>query len=366
MALAIWMTVLSPAGHAFEQSQTCLPVEWERLPPNQWVNLSTCGDSPRKAFHGASALAPDRRTVFFFGADTHEKDYDNSVYRLSLTDLHWSRDYEADSLEDYKVTPQGYPVTSTNRPWAMHTFDGWDYDPAHRSLVLVGTPQHATRAIQLLTNLGALQQPIQPTTWHYDPDRRSWTLIQTDTPHVFAGGFAWDPLKNRFIAHNGHQTYHYDPPHHEWITYEASSVPGYHLRLVYDTFANTFLSLGNNHSSRELWSYSSQSVLWKQVIVGQPPLPANGAAIAYDTHHHVLMYLANDSPTQYDNPSGASATFLYKSQEHLWMKLSVKSPPLFGMNYLIQYDPVTDVFLHFEKTLPSNEYITVWAFRYHP
>jgi hypothetical protein len=34
------------------------------------------------------------------------------------------------------------------------------------------------------------------------------------------------------------------------------------------------------------------------------------------------------------------------------------------MNYLIQYDPVRKVFLHFEKTSQSNEQLAVWALRW--
>jgi hypothetical protein len=77
LVLLLWGTspVLSTGQveHAFE---------WDALPRNTWVRLPTTGAVPRKVFHGASALAPDRHTVFFFGADTHDEDYDNSVVRL--------------------------------------------------------------------------------------------------------------------------------------------------------------------------------------------------------------------------------------------------------------------------------------------
>ncbi len=360
-----WVLVPSIV-YPIELKKPCKTFDWDTLPTNQWTKLSTCREAAPKVFHGASALASNRRTVFFFGADTHDKDYDNSVYRLSLENLQWSKDYKADALDTYRVTPEGYAVTTSKRPWAMHTFDGWDYDPSRGTLVLVGTPKHATKAIQLLKDQGKMTRGIKPATWHYDPDRRSWQLIHTQTPNLFAGGFAWDPLGKRFIGHNGHQTFHYDPQHQEWVTYLASSVPGYHLRLVYDTFAHAFLSLGNNHNHNELWSYRSQSVSWKRVIVAQPPLPASGAAIAYDTHRHVLLYVANDSATPYENPTGRSVTFLYISQTHQWLKLPVKSPPLFGMNYLTQYDPISDVFLHFEKSSASYNLLSVWAFRYRP
>ena len=46
-----------------------------------------------------------------------------------------------------------------------------------------------------------------------------------------------------------------------------------------------------------------------------------------------------------------------------WERLPIQSPDLYGMNYLMQYDPVRNVFLHFEKTRDSEERIRVWAFR---
>jgi len=113
---------LSPAK-AGDQIDLCPKFDWGNVPSNQWVRLSTCGDAPRKVFHGASALAADRNEIFFFGADTHDKDYDNSVYRIHLGTLEWSKDYKADPIEEYLLTEDGYAVTTTGRPWAMHTFD---------------------------------------------------------------------------------------------------------------------------------------------------------------------------------------------------------------------------------------------------
>jgi hypothetical protein len=102
---------------------------WATLPVQRWTRLPTTGAAPRKVFHGAATLAPDRHEIFFFGDDTHSKDYDNGVFWLDLRSLRWSRDYEADPTTAYTLTPEGYAITTSGRPWAMHTFDAWDYDP---------------------------------------------------------------------------------------------------------------------------------------------------------------------------------------------------------------------------------------------
>src|SRR5262245_37094716 len=116
---------------------------WATLPVQRWTRLPTTGVAPRKVFHGAATIAPDRHEVFFFGDDTHYKDYDNGVFRLDLRSLHWSRDYEADPTTAYILTPEGYAITTSGRPWAMHTFDAWDYDPVTKKLLAVGSPKHA-------------------------------------------------------------------------------------------------------------------------------------------------------------------------------------------------------------------------------
>ena len=172
-------------------------------------------------------------------------------------------------------------------------------------------------------------------------------------------------MSHQLIGHHGDTTSHYDPLHQEWIMYQEPSVPGWHRKLVFDTFVGQVLSLGHNGGSSALWRYSPTSILWEKVTTRNQPFPANGAAMAYDTHQHILLYLANDSPNQYYNPSGKSVTFVYSSESQMWKRLPVPSPALYGMNYLTQYVPVHGVFLHFEKAPDSNGRIAVWAFRYH-
>jgi hypothetical protein len=363
--LLILSTLLSPlpaiAGNPVEH---CPNFDWGNVPSNQWIRLSTCGDAPRKVFHGASALAPDRNEIFFFGADTHYKDYDNSVYRINLPTLEWSQDYEADPIEEYLLPEDGYAVTKAGRPWAMHTFDAWDYDPSVRKLISTSSPQHAHQAFELVRGKGDIRDTMKSATWLYDPDAKQWQIVKTQTPYLFARGQVWDPIGQQLIGHHGDTTSHYDPLHQQWITYLAPSVSGWHRKLVFDTFSGQVLSIGHSDGSSDLWSYASTSILWKRVMTLTQPLPANGATMAYDTHQHVLLYLANDSPNQYNNPSGKSVTFVYFSENKTWKRLSVQGPPLYGMNYLLQYDPSHKVFLHFEKAPNPDGRLAVWAFRY--
>lgn len=351
---------------AVQKLDRCSNFDWGKVPSNRWLRLSPCGDSPRKVFHGASALAADRNEVYFFGADTHATDYDNSVYRLNLASLKWSKDYQADPVDQYLLTEDGYAVTKTGRPWAMHTFDAWDYVPSVQRVISSSSPRHAHKVFKLYKEKGDVHRSIKPGTWLYDPDTKKWQLVKTESPYLFAQGQVWDPLRNQLIGHNGETTSHYDPLRRKWTIYSEPSVAGWHRKLVFDNYAGQVLSLGHNGGSSDLWSYSPTSVLWQQVKTQTQPLPANGAAIAYDTNHHVLLYLANDAPNSYSNPSGKSVTYIYSSQNQRWQKLLVRSPPLYGMNYLMQYDPSHKVFLHFEKAPDSEGRLAVWAFRFQP
>ena len=354
----------SPTPAYSEVIPQCLPFEWETLASNTWVKLDTCGDAPRKVFHGAASLAVDRNEVFFFGADTHEVDYDNSVTRLHLENLHWTKDYEPDSVEIYKLTPEGFPITSNGRPWAIHAFDTFDYHPPSRRLFFVGYPKHAHRAKNQLQRKGIRLDTIKPATWWYDPDNKQWELLKISSPNLFAHGLVWDSATDQFIGHDGSSTFHFDLASKSWETYQSSSIPGWSQRLVLAKKPKQILSLGNNKGSADLWAYSLPSRKWEKVTVKEMPLPANGAAIAYGTHQNVLLYLANDHSNSYNNPSGKSVTFMYSSSTQSWTRLNIESPPLFGMNYLTQYDPVRQVFLHFEKTSKSNEQLSVWALRW--
>jgi hypothetical protein len=339
----------------------------DEIPANKWGRVETTGNPPRKVFHGAAAIAPDRDEVFFFGADTHDQDYDNGIFRLNLESLNWSRDYEADPIADYILTPDNHSITNSGRPWAMHTFDSLDYDPVTRKLILVGSANHAYKIFADFQKRGLfIKDRIRPATWLYDPDTKTWELVRTNSPSLFAYGLVWDPLGQQFIGHNGLSTFHYNSARKQWQSYKAATVKGYHRKMVFDTYAGRVLTLGHNGGSNVLYSYDPKTHTWAVVETIGKTVPANGAALAYDTHNQVMLYLANDYHNQYNNPTGRSKTFIYDSKTKTWKHLGIESPELYGMNYLTQYDPVRKIFLHFERSKDSEGKIAVWAFRYKP
>jgi hypothetical protein len=346
--------------------------DWRFLPPGKWVSVPTTGEAAPKVFHGGAAIVPVRGEVFFFGSDTHaptglEQGETNSVWRLNLKTLTWSKDYEQDPKATYRILPDSQTVTTSGRPWAMHTFDAVEYDPAVGRVVVVSFPKHARFAPQQRFPMfsGEWFTSLKPSHWEYDPDTKSWALLyQANAPDLFARAMAWDSDKRMLIATDGSRTWHFDRKEGKWIAYDAASGPGYHLSMVYDNFAGKALLLGKNGGSDTLFAYDPDQHQWSKVEVEGSTIPANGAAIAYDTRNHVMLYLANDYENQYNNPTGKSVTFIYLSREKKWTRLDIESPELYGMNYLMQYDPVRNAFLHFEKSRDSGDRIRVWAFRY--
>jgi hypothetical protein len=345
--------------------------DWDRMPAGEWVRVPTNGVAAPKVFHGGAAIAPDRGEVFFFGSDTHsptplEKGESNSLYRLNLETLTWSQDYEQDPKSTYKILPDGQTETTTGRPWAMHTFDAVEWDPAVNRVVVVSYPVHTSFSPEKRFPFfkGDWFKHLTPSHWEYDPGKKRWRRLETNAPPLFARALTGDSDRKQLIGHDGTKTYQFDRSKLAWTTYDAATIPGWHLTIVYDTYAKRVLLLGNNQGSNALFAYDPDRHQWQKVQVKGSCLPANGAAIAYDTHSGVMLYLANDYHNQYHNPTGKSATFIYDSRTQAWTRLKIKSPELYGMNYLMQYDPVHRVFLHFEKSKDSGNRIVLWAFRY--
>jgi len=355
----------------FCSSSLAFGFDWESVPTGKWVVLPTRGKSGPKVFHGGAALAIERGQVFFFGSDTHhptelEKGESNSVWRLDLNTLTWTRDYAQDAKSTYRILPDSQTVTTTGRPWAMHTFDAVEYDPSVGKVVVVSFPKHTRFNPEKRFPFfkGEWFKTLKPSHWEYDPDTRTWTRLETDPPDLFAKALTWDSDRGEMIAHDGVRTYHFRCAEGKWRSYDAATVNGYHLSMVYDTWARAALLFGCNNGSDTLFTYDPDKHLWSRVKVKGSTMPANGAAIAYDTRNHVMLYLANDYHNQYNNPTGKAVTFIYHSRRQEWSRLEVDSPELYGMNYLMQYDPVRSVFLHFEKSRDSGDYIRAWAFRY--
>jgi hypothetical protein len=345
--------------------------DWAGLPSGRWVEVPTLGEAAPKVFHGGATIIPERNLVIFFGSDTHaptalEKGESNAVWRLDLESRTWSQDYVQDPKSTYRILPDDQTETSMGRPWAIHTFAAVDWDPSVRRVVVVSGPLHARfdpkKRFPMFTKPNWWVS-LRNSHWEYEPDSKRWQRLETGAPSVFAGAVVRDSDRDVLVAHNGAATWELDRRAGKWTKYDAPSKPGWHQNMVYDTFARRVLLLGNNSGDTTLYSWDPGRHVWGPVTTTGTILPANGAAIAYDTKNHVMLFVANDYKDQYYNPTARAVTFLYHSEGQRWERLAAASPELYGMNYLTQYDPVRNVFLFFEKTRSSGDRIRVRAFR---
>jgi hypothetical protein len=360
---------LSIAGVVY--GQTADSFDWTSIPAGKWVRLPTGGAAAPKVFHGGATIAPERNEVYFVGSDTHhptmlEQGESNAVYRLNLATLTWSQDYEQDPKSTYRIVANNQAETTTGRPWAMHAFDAVEWDPTVERVVVISFPDHTRFAPEERFPIfeGDWFTKLEPSHWEYDPVNNKWLRLVPNAPRLFAAALTWDSRREQLIGFNGGGTYHFDRETNAWRSTGAATEAGWHFSIVYDSVADRVLSLGTNKGSDELFAYDPASPSWKPVDTRNKPLPANGAAIAVDPKEGVMLYLANDHPTHYHNPTGKAETFIYRSGDKSWERLKIDSPPLYGMNYLMQYDPVRRVFLHFEKGPNSGGRIEAWVFRY--
>ena len=233
------------------------PFDWTSVPANQWVRLPTHGTAAPKVFHGGAAIAPERNEVYFVGSDTHhptplEKGESNAVHRLNLETLIWSQDYEQDPKSTYRIIPENQAETTTGRPWAMHTFDVVEWDPTIKRVVAVSYPVHTRFRPEERFPMfkGDWFKKLEPSHWEYDPSRKAWTRLLTNTPRFFTSALTWDSLREQLIGFNGGGTYHFDRKKHHWRSTGVATEPGWHLSIVYDPVADRVLSLGTQQGKQ--------------------------------------------------------------------------------------------------------------------
>ena len=114
--------------------------------------------------------------------------------------MHHGVDAQPDT---YRVNSEGYPVAGAKdlAPWAMHTYDGVDYDPTLNSLVVVASPSHNP-----LRN--ARPKPKYDPIWTFQLDRKEWSTFvgkHAKAPRKYFGvATAYDKTDNNlFICESG-------------------------------------------------------------------------------------------------------------------------------------------------------------------
>jgi len=361
---AIRAAVLSVcAGVAGAQSPAA-PFDWDALPNNTWVRLSTTGAVPVKNFHAGMTIDSDGDVLLLFGSESHElaSNYDNSVRRLDLSSLVWSQDYPPDPITTYTRTATGILRTTSGRPWGDHAFDAVDYVPPLRKMAVAQWPEHAFLLKKVLRGARA-------ATWLYDPDAKRWQVLATSSPKV--GTTVYDPDTRQLVGYDGRNTYVLSTRSLEWRSYTLAGGPsGYHLSMAYDSVLKKVLAYGDQDAGNQLYALDVARLQWRKIDTALHPPGAAGAAIVYSRRAKALLLLAPaPGVPAYSNTVGTSETWAFHSLTGDWRKLSLASPPVFGMNYHRVYDEKRNVFLYAERAeagAAEGAPLTMWALRYVP
>ena len=143
------------------------------LPANRWVKYHELqsGDWWRKG-HAGLAYDSTRGSLLVFGSDTHGEDWDNVVHEFIPRRREWVHHGVNAHPDTYKVNSEGHPVAGDMglAPWAMHTYDGVDYDPILDSLVVVASPDHNPIKKER-------PKPESNPVWSYQLNEKKWSIF---------------------------------------------------------------------------------------------------------------------------------------------------------------------------------------------
>ena len=165
---------------------------------NTWFQAQTSGRAPLRPDHGGSAFDERRRQIFLFGADTHHRDWNNSITAFDLESQTWNSHYRSSPRYAMRADAAGNRISGILRelPWPMHTYDGVVYHPRIDSLVVAAAPLHSLKAVA--------NGRFDPT-WIYDLKSRQWKkgpVTGNKTPRFFGGTAIYDNLRNSVFYFN--------------------------------------------------------------------------------------------------------------------------------------------------------------------
>ena len=172
------------------------------LPANRWVKYHELKDSDwwRKG-HAGLVYDSTRGSLLIFGSDTHGEDWDNVVHEFIPRQREWVHHGVNARPDTYAINSEGYPVAGDidQKPWAMHTYDGIDYDPVLDALVVVASPDHNPIRKER-------PSPQSHPIWIFQLKTKTWSIL--DNKHgpkrFFGAATAYDKVDNNlFICKSG-------------------------------------------------------------------------------------------------------------------------------------------------------------------
>ena len=329
--LFIILTILALYGCSKQNDEIIL---------DQWVKLETSND-PGFLRQGHSGIAYDtkRNKIYFFGSDTHNENWDNTVHELDLNTLTWDTHYSEANKKTYRLDENGYAISGDEsiQPWAMHTYDNITYNPQLDAIVISASPEHNPIRKKF-------SQKINHPTWIYNVAERKWVFLSGERPHFFAGASAFNPLNNRVIVVNKKSTWELDMTKKAWIRLETGPKLELHFNMEYDSTNQVFAIFGDYRGSNHVWIYDplkTPEQQWIKKAPGGDYCPESGSIpVAFDSDNGVFLLhpgFKESGKKKYSRPE-ISKTCIYNVKTNRYTLLPNANLPHFGMNYMMVYD----------------------------
>ncbi len=339
------------------------------LPANRWIKYHElpAGDWWRKG-HAGLAYDSTRGSLLVFGSDTHGDGWDNVVHEFIPRQRAWVHHGVDAHPDTYKINSDGYRVAGGMdvMPWAMHTYDGVDYDPALDSLVVVASPNHNPVNREW-------PNPEYRPVWIYNLDNRKWSIfddgIRITPPNFFGAATAFDSTDNSlYICRAG--LWRLNLTKGEFV--KLGSAPKcLHRTMAFDSWRRHLYVFGSYGGTSRITRVdtrliSENPINWEEHKPGGDYCPPySSVPVAFDENTGVFLLVVNDQKHTTDNKvPNTATTFIYNPETNIYTELIGTRLPGERLNFMMAWDKVHEAF--FLLTGNLNDGITVWALRLDP
>ena len=333
------------------------------LPANRWVKYHELkgGDWWRKG-HAGLAYDSTRGSLLVFGSDTHGEDWDNVVHEFILRQREWVHHGVNAHPDTYHINSEGYPVAGDMNlaPWAMHTYDGVDYDPVLDALVVVASPDH---------NPIVKKRPAPQShpVWIFHLKTKKWSIFENKhgPGRFFGAAIAYDDADNNlFFCKSGLWVLNLTKEKLERIDKAANCL---HRTMAFDSWRRNINIFGSyrgtsNVSRFNIDLYSEESENWEELTPkGDHCPPYSKVPVAFDEKAGVFLLVVDDPKSTIEKKPETATTFIYDPGTNTYKKLNDTKLPAAGMNFMMAWDKIHEVFFLLTGNLEDG--ISVWALR---
>ena len=338
------------------------------LPANRWIKYHHLkdGDWWRKG-HAGMAYDSTRGGLLVFGSDTHGEDWDNVVHEFIPRQREWVHHGVNSAPNTYTVNSEGKRVAGVAdlAPWAMHTYDGVEYDSLHDTLIVVASPSHNPVDKQIP---GSKSNAI----WLYNLKKRKWSIFEDhnrNTPsNYFGAATAYDDANERlFICTAGLWLLDMQSKNLRKI---GSAPNCLHRNLALDSWRGYLYLFGSYKGTCDVSRYKAGAFLddsaeWQEIVpTGDDCVPYSSVPVAFDEKTGVFLLVVDQPKTPEGAKARSATTLIYDPGTNTYEKLLDSHVPTVGMNFMMAWDSVHEVF--FLLTGNWKNGMTVWVMRLDP